>query len=139
MIIIDGVRFNATWISGFTQTADIINGEGSGRLQGTNAMYLEYSGTFFNHTGELHRDAACTNEDWNRLFLVLSNPINKHTFTFAFGQNQNLTQEVYISQVTRTLKRIDKDGENIWEKVYKLTLPAVNVAWTPNGNIEGVE
>ena len=138
MIIIDGVRFNATWISGFTQTADIINGEGSGRLQGTNAMYLEYSGTFFNHTGELHRDTACTNDEWNRLFLVLSNPINKHTFTFAFGQNQNLTQEVYISQITRTLKRIDKDGENIWEKVYKLTLPAVNMAWLPNGNIKGV-
>lgn len=139
MIEIDGKRFNASWVSGLTQTADIINGEGSGRLQGTNAMYLEYSGTFFNHSGELHRDPKCTDAEWHELFLVLSNPINKHTFKFPFGKNGNIVQDVYISQVVNTLKRIKVDGQNVWARVYKLTLPAVNMAWLPNGNIKGVE
>lgn len=139
MIEIDGVKYNATWSKGMTQTADIINGEGSGRLQGTNAMYLEYSGTFFNHSGELHRDRICTDEEWANLFLVLANPINKHKFKFAFGEGKIIEQDVYISQVIRTLSKVDRDGENKWEPVYKLTLPAVNMAWVPNGNIKGVK
>lgn len=136
MITIDGINYNASWVQKMTQTADIINGESSGRLQGTYKMYLEYLGTFFNHAGQLHRDRACTDEEWDNLYLVLSNPINKHVMPFPFGVDKILTQEVYISKVSRALL-LNKDT-NKWEDVYNIELPSISAAWTPRGTIKGL-
>lgn len=136
MITIDGINYNASWVQKMTQTADIINGEGSGRLQGSYKMYLEYLGTFFNHTGQLHRDRACTDEEWDSLYLVLANPINKHVMPFPFGVDKLLTQEVYISKISRALL-LNKET-NRWEEVYNVELPSISAAWTPNGAIKGL-
>lgn len=137
MITIDGKTYKATWLIGFTQTADILNGEGSARLQGTGKMYLEYLGTFFNHKGELHKDANCSDNEWNELYLLLANPVNKHTGEFPFGVNQTLTQEVYISQVVRGLKLIKET--NKWDNVISVTFTAISPAWIPDGEIKGVK
>lgn len=136
MINIDGVEHKATWLQGLEQIADILNGENSGRLQATGKMYLEYLGTFFNHKGELRRDADCTDAEWNALFRALANPVNKHTGSFPFGVNQVLEQEVYISQVVRKLKLIKET--NRWEKVYAVTFTAISPAWLPGGDIKGL-
>lgn len=136
MITIDGLKHKATWSQGLEQTADILNGENSGRLQATGKMHLEYIGTYLNHKGDLHRDADCTDEEWDALFRTLSNPVNKHKGSFPFGKNQVLEQEVYISQVKRDLKYIKET--NVWSNIYSVTFTAISPAWLPNGSIKGL-
>ena len=117
MIKIDGIFYNVEWVrKSLKLTADILNGENSGRLQGTGDMYLDYVGTFLNYTGQIHRSANCTDAEWNNLFLVLANPVNKHTVVFPFG-NQKMGQDIYISKVERTLIKVDEDGNGEkWDK-----------------------
>ena len=136
MITIDGVQYKATWLQGMEQTADILNGENSGRLQGSAKMHLEYKGTFFNHKGNLRRDADCSDEEWDSLFLTLVNPVNKHKGIFPFGTDQVLEQEVYISQVARTLKLIKETNQ--WVRAYSVTFTAIGPAWLPNQEIKGL-
>lgn len=136
MITIDGKTYKATWLQDFEQVADILNGENSGRLQGTGKMYLEPLGTFFNHKGELRRDADCDDAMWNNLFLTLANPMNEHEVSFPFGKNQMLTQQVYISQVARKLKYLKETNE--WTRVYSMTFAAISPAWLPNGSVKGL-
>lgn len=138
MITIDGISYNVNWVQGLQQSADILNGEGTGRLQGTGEMYLEYVGTFFNHKGTLVKDSKCTEEEWDNLFRVLANPINDHTVSFPFGANQELTQEIYISSIVRTLKLIKETNKNKWANVYEVSFVAKRAGWLPNGAIEGL-
>lgn len=139
MIKIDGIFYNAEWVrKSLKQAADILNGENSGRLQGTGDMYLDYVGTFINHSGQIHRSANCTDAEWNNLFLVLANPINKHTVVFPFG-NQKMGQDIYISKVVRILIEVDEDGNGKkWEKAYEITFTAMNSAWRPGYELQGL-
>lgn len=136
MITIDGTNYNASWVANsLEQTADIINGDNSGRLQGTKAMYLDYVGTFFNHSGQIRRNKECTDKQWDDLYLVLANPINNHTVILPFAQG-NLQIEIYISQVKRKLIRISEDT-NLWEKVYTVTFTAMESNWLAGEEITG--
>ena len=137
MITIDGQNYKATWLQGLEQTADILNGENSGRLQGSAKMHLEYVGTFFNHKGSLRREANCSDWEWHALFLTLANPKNKHTVAFPFGVNQTLTQEIYISQLAKKL--LYMRDTNQWEPVYSVTFTAISPAWKADGTIKGVK
>lgn len=136
MIKIDGVEYKATWLQGLKQSAEILNGEGTGRLQGTGEMYIEPLGTFLNHAGTLHKDSDCTESEWSNLFLVLCNPNNKHAVNFPFGVNSNIEQDVYISRVERTLKLIKET--NKWERVIEVSFIATKAFWGQNGRIEGI-
>lgn len=138
MITIDGVNYKATWLTDLEQTVEILNGDGSGRLQSTGAMHLEYIGSFVNHTGSLHRDRDCTDEEWSDLFLRLCNPKNEHTFVFPFGKNKKLTQKIYISNIKRTLKK-QSNGINQWSKVYDVSFVAQEAFWLAGQGIVGVE
>ena len=141
MIKIDGIEYKADWVTGsLEQTADIINGDNSGRLQGTKSMYLEYVGTFFNTSAQIHRSADCTDAEWDNLYLTLANPINNHTVVLPFGQG-SLETEIYISKIKR--KYISKNkGRKLWEKVYDVTFTVVDSQWLAgddniNGYFEG--
>ena len=138
MITIDGRTYKATWLQDLGLNAEILNGENSGRLQGSAKMHLEYIGTFFNYAGELKRDGDCTDEEWHDLFLTLANPINKHKGEFPFGTNQVLEQEVYIASLSMLLRKIDKE-RNIWDKVIAVSFTAIAPSWLPNGNIKGLK
>lgn len=138
MITIDGTKYNANWsANSLEQTADIINGDNSGRLQGTKNMYLDYVGTFFNHAGQIRRAKECTDEEWDKLYEVLSNPKNKHEIILPFGSNKRLTTEVYISQVKRKLLR-KENGVYIWNKTYDVTLTAMKSQWLVGKSIKGL-
>jgi hypothetical protein len=128
MIKIDGTDYNVEWVTGtLEQTADILNGENSGRLQGTKSMYLEYIGTFFNTSVQIRRAAACTDAEWDNLYLTLANPVNAHTVVLPFGQG-TIETEIYISQVKRKfISR--KYGRTLWEKVYDVTFTAIDSQW----------
>lgn len=142
MIRIDDVSYNAEWKSNsFELTADIINGDNSGRLQGTKSMYLDYVGTFFNSTGEIIRQPECTDDEWDNLFLVLSNPINNHIVFIPFSQG-TLQTEIYISQVKKKLVS-QKFNKNKWGSSYQVTFTAMESQWLAGsvlqGYTEGVE
>lgn len=136
MITIDGAVYNAEWKSNSLEvTADIINGDESGRLQGTKSMYLDYVGTFFNTTGEIVRARECSNDEWDSLFLALSNPINKHTVEIPFLQGV-LRTSVYISQVKTKL--IGQNfGGNRWAGSYSVTYTAIDSQWLAGQSIQG--
>lgn len=138
MITIDGVNYKASWVKeSLEQTADIINGKGSGRLQGSYNMYLEYLGTFFNHKAQLRRENNCTDAEWANLFLVLANPINEHTISFPFGVDKKITQKVYIAKISRKL--IFDEDKHEWSRVYDVEFPAKIAGWRPNGSIRGLQ
>ncbi len=125
MITIDGVSYKANWVeSTLKRKAEIINGDASGRLQGTKAMYLDYVGTFYNYTGDLRREKDCSDSEWEALFIVLSNPINNHTITVPFGSGA-MSNEFYISSIESKLVTA-QHGYNEWERVYSVTFTSMS-------------
>lgn len=147
MVKIDGTYRKCEWVKkSLTLTADIMNGENSGRLQNSYDMYLDYAGTFFNYKGQLRRTKDCTDEQFYEIFKLLANPINKHTIEFPFG-TRTLTQQVYISKLEWTL--IDKPNETTssggtvnhgynWEKVIEVQFVAIKSMWKAGGSLGGL-
>jgi hypothetical protein len=124
---------------GYKQTADILNGEHSGRLQGTGEMFLEYVGTYFNSDIKLRRGRNCTDEQWNDLFLHLANPINRHNIDIPFG-NGILTLDIYVAKVQRTLANVtlgELGNINVWEKVIAITATPIESSWLAGGRLVG--
>lgn len=139
MITIDGVNYKANWIeSTLKRKAEIINGDASGRLQKTKAMYLDYVGTFYNYSGDLRREKGCSDTEWETLYIVLSNPINNHSIALPFG-NGTITNDYYISSVESKFVKSER-GYNEWEKAYSVAFTAMSpqrLATSPN-TITGV-
>ena len=136
MIEIDGVVYNAEWKSNsFEISADIINGDESGRLQGSKDMYLDYVGTFFNSNGEIVRKTECSDKEWGDLFKALANPINTHTVKIPFLQGY-LQTNIYISQVKSKLVN-QKYQKNKWSGFYSVTFTAMESHWLAGDEIRG--
>jgi hypothetical protein len=135
MIQIDGKKYNVNWIAdSLEQTAEILSGEGSGRLQGTHEMYIEYVGTFINHKGEIVRSSNCTDDEWNDFYRILINPKNKHTVTFPFDDGE-IEKEVYISTISRKLRLIKET--NKWSRVLSVSLVSIAPDWVPDEELKG--
>ncbi len=132
MIYIDGTLYNAEWVSGsLEQTADILNGDNSGRLQGSKSMYLEYVGTFFNTSGQIRRKNDCTDSEWNNLYRALANPINSHTVRVPFDEGYMET-DIYVSQIKRKLIKSGK-----WNSAYEVTYTSIDSQWLAGGSLQG--
>lgn len=135
MIKIDGKNYNINWVmDSLQQTAEILNGNDSGRLQGTYNMYLQYGATFLNHKGDIVKSAGCTEGEWNLVFRVLMNPKNKHTITFPFDDGE-IQFDVYISSIARGLKLIKQT--NKWDNVYSVSFISMNPCWRVDENFQG--
>ena len=134
MIKIDGEKYNVEWISdSLEQTAEILNGENSGRLQGTYEMYLQYGATFLNHKGEILKTSKCSWDEWNEVFRVLMNPKNDHTIVFPF-QNGEIELNVYIAKISRKLKFIKETNQ--WGKTYDVSFVSMSPCWVVNKNLK---
>ena len=138
MFRIDKSYFNAELVAngGLVQTADILDGENSGRTQNTGRMYLDYLGTFFNHKIQLRRGVNCTDAEWNQLFLKLADPIHEHNIDVPFGAGI-LTLDMYVSQVQRTLVEVKFGNINVWERVIEFTATAMESNWLAGGSLQG--
>lgn len=135
MIKIDGKNYNINWVAdSLKQTADILNGQDSGRLQGTYNMYLQYGATFLNHKGDIVKSSGCTKEEWNDVFRVLMNPKNDHTVTFPFDDGE-IELKVYIAKIERGLKLIKET--NKWTNVYSVSFTAMNPSWKVDKSLQG--
>ncbi len=136
MIYIDEIGYNAEWeANSFEQSADILNGENTGRFQNTGDMFLDPIGTFFNNTGVIIRGRECSDTEWDSLFRVLSNPIGEHSVRVPFDQGYLQTQ-IYVSQAKRKLiKRLNE--KNKWSTSYQVTFTAMSSQWLAGGNLTG--
>lgn len=136
MVYIDGRSYKAQWVADtFTRKAEIINGDNSTRKQGNKDMYLEYVGTFFNFTGQLVREKNCSDDEWESLFLKISNPVNSHVVRVPFGQGYMETS-IYISSVEQKLKSsIDR---NKWDSVITVTYTSMKSQWLAGKTLRGV-
>lgn len=149
MVNIDGVNRKCEWVKdSLTLEADIMNGENSGRMQGSWSMYLDYIGTYFSYKGQLRRTADCTDEEFYEIYLQLIRPNNKHTIVFPFGQRK-LSQEVYISKISWKLIDYNPDDDRTlassevhrgyhWEKVLEVTFSPIHAMWKAGGSLRGI-
>ena len=136
LIEIDGIKYNAEWqANSFEQTADILNGDNAGRLQNTGDMFLDPIGTFFNNSGTIQRGKQCTDEEWDNLFRVLSNPLGEHTVAVPFDQGY-LTTQIYMSQAKRKLIK-QRNNRNKWSTSYVVTYTAIESQWLAGGELQG--
>lgn len=137
MINIDGKNYPATFVAGLNQTVDITNGGGSGRLQNSYKMFLEYQASFLNHKGQLRRDSDCTDQQWFDIWMLISNPVNKHTIVFPFGPKGQIKQEVYITTVAQQIHKIT-EVRNTYNNTIDVTFTAIGPFWKAGGTIQGV-
>ena len=132
---IDGKRYNAEFLRPLTLTNEILNGENSGRLQGTGEMYLEHIGTFPNYSGTIYRGHDCSQDEWIELiFNVLSNPKNDHEIEVPYA-NGYLTARFYISTVKSDF--IIARPSNDWGKKIDVKLTPMNAAWLHGKSLTG--
>ena len=137
MIVIDGITYNAEWVlNTFQRTAEIVNGDESGRLQGNKDMQLEYVGTFFNFKGEIVRGKHCTDTEWDKLFMAVANPVNKHTVKIPFNQGV-MTTTIYISTVSQILIS-QINGRNKWASTIEVTYTTMKSQWLAGKSIQGL-
>lgn len=137
MIIIDNIEYkNVNWArDGLEQTADILNGDNSGRFQNTGDMFLDPIGTFFNNSGTILRGPKCSDEEWDNLFMVLSDPLGEHLVSVPFNQGY-LTTTIYISQAKRKLiAQVNK--RNKWAGSYAVTFTAMESQWRAGEELQG--
>lgn len=104
---------NCVWKkNSVVQSAEIMNGSGSGRIDLTGDMIIEPDSVFLNYTGTILKGKNCSAYEWDKIFAVLSSPINDHYICFP-QQTENLdwtTQQfltnssyIYISSAERKL------------------------------------
>lgn len=109
LFTIDGVSYNVQVpVGGLKRSFDILDGPNAGRMLSGN-MVRDVIGTFYNYQVDI--DSSLTNpEEYDRLFEVLSSPVDSHTVSFPYGQS-NLTFQAYITKGSDALKRKHKTGQ----------------------------
>lgn len=76
-------------------------------------MYREIIGTFYNYELTVERGRTMSLEDYDDLFMVLTNPNNKfNTITMPHNQGY-ITLQAYVSTVARALESIER-GKHYW-------------------------
>ncbi len=111
LFAVDGVGYRVTVpAGGLKRSFDILDGPNAGRMLG-GRMTRDLVGTFYNYQLEINRDGASL-EEYDRLFEVLSAPVDSHMVTFPYGQN-TLTFEAYITKGSDSLLR-KSHGKSYW-------------------------
>lgn len=96
---------------GIKRQGRVLDGDNVGRTKAGD-MIRDIIGTYYNY--EIQVDAkALSQEEYDRLYEVLSAPVDSHMLTVPYGQT-TLSFKAYVSNVDDTLKKIDDDG-NHWE------------------------
>ena len=110
----------ALWIDGIPITSDevyvtdlkikfsILSEDKSGRLQ-SGEMKIFPIGTYYNYTWMFHRRSACSNEKWDSLCLLLSDPKSVHKVTLPFFDDSLQEFDMYISEGEIPLKKAVMD------------------------------
>lgn len=111
LFTVDGVGYKVSVpTGGLKRSFDVLDGPNAGRMLG-GGMTRDVIGTFYNYQLEINRDGASLAE-YDRLFEVLSAPVDAHTVTFPYGQ-ETLTFRAYVTKGNDSLLRKSR-GKSYW-------------------------
>lgn len=121
MFSIDGTEYHgvACLVDGLAETFNLLEGLSSRRKQ-SGKMWYDIIGTETSHTLTLRRDPTLSEEAWNELWQILSEPVSEHEFTVPNGTNGQITYKGHITGGSRALEN-SIDGFNIWGD-YSITI-----------------
>lgn len=83
-----------------SQTAQIMNGEASGRFELSGDMYITYDSAFYTYKGVIVKGKNCSVGTWDNFFNIISSPYNDHYVSMPWSNND---EYIYISKVERKL------------------------------------
>jgi hypothetical protein len=106
-------------VDGLSETFSLLEGLASRRTQ-SGKMWYNIIGTETSHTLTIRRDPTLSEEAWNELWTILSEPVSDHKFTVPYGTNGQITYRGHIVSGTRALEN-SIDGFNIWGD-YSITI-----------------
>ena len=114
MLTIDGNEYHGVscLVDGLTESFNILEGLPSRRAQ-SGRMWYDILGTERSHTLTIRRDPTLSEDKWNELWELLSEPVAEHTFAFPYGSNSEINYYGHIVSGTRQLENTI-DGFNIW-------------------------
>ena len=118
---IDGFSPNVV-IEGVELSANMLDGEAAGRMNGTGDMITDRIGMFYGHKLTISLqdyDAAEFKQIWD----IITDPTKNHTIT-APGIIGNMTYEAYVgTTITTKMRRHDPDGFHIWDNIVVSMIP----------------
>lgn len=107
----DGVSYDVIVPeNGLKRKGQVLDGEKAGRLL-IGSMERDIIGTYYNYTLQIETNRLNT-ADYDRLFEVLTAPVDYHMVSFPYGQEM-LTFRAYVSNLEDTLKII-QNGVRYW-------------------------
>lgn len=109
---LDGVKYNVFVPGdGIRRSGQVLDGDAAGRSMVSAAMIRDIKGTFYNYTIQIDTSQTAVDE-YDRLFEVLTAPVDSHTLTVPYGQG-TMTFQAYVTSAEDTLRTMD-NGVNIW-------------------------
>lgn len=109
LFTVDGVSYKVRVpVGGLKRSFKVLDGDNAGRLLNAE-MTRDVLGTFYNYKLTIERDGSNL-EDYDRLYDVLSSPIDSHTVSFPYGQEM-LTFQAYVTGGDDSLIRKTKSGQ----------------------------
>lgn len=112
LFTVDGVSYGVMVpAGGLTRSFKILDGPNAGRMLG-GEMQRDVIGTYYNYTVKIQR-AGASLEEYDRLYQVLTAPVDSHSVSFPYGQ-KTLTFEAYVTEGQDNLLRQSR-GRNYWD------------------------
>lgn len=105
---VDGITYNVfVPVGGLKRSFKVLDGPNAGRLLDA-GMTRDVLGTFYNYNLTIKRDGSDL-DDYDRLYEVLSAPVDYHQVTFPYGQ-ETLTFTAYVTEGQDNLLRKTNSG-----------------------------
>lgn len=111
-LIIDNKKYRVAVLS-IRRKAPILDKFAERTEDGT--LHREVIGTYFNYEIKFGSNFE-REDDYDKLFEVLTSPEPYHTITVPYGHRGSHTYQAYISNVGDDVKTI-RDGETLWENL----------------------
>ncbi len=111
MFKVDGIEFTKAIVDKPKRSFQILDGENAGRQILTAKMERDILGTFYNYSMNID-SRFMTKEEYDKLYYLLSSPVDSHTIEVPFGQ-ETLVYEAYVTNGTDELTSI-KNNVNNW-------------------------
>lgn len=93
-IVVDGVTYPNIYVLSLKRSFSVLDGDNAGRVM-TGDMIRDIIGTYYNYSLEIDSDESDPAE-YDRLYEVLSAPVNSHTITVPYGQGA-VTFKAYVT------------------------------------------
>lgn len=112
LFFVDGVPYKVRVpAGGLKRSFKVLDGPNAGRLL-TADMTRDVLGTFYNYNLSVIRDGSDL-EEYDRLYEVLSAPVDYHIVTLPYGQDMMTFHSYVTAGEDRLLRR--KDDKSYWE------------------------